>query len=116
MHIHTDARTRQMYVHMSYTRAVGVSKTVIKGDGNSLAVGSKRRDREDVVCRRPVRPNTCQKKPEKKVIATFRIPEVAKEDFCVKKCGGTCREDRTTHRLRTSRPHKESVQHTSSLA
>ena len=27
MHIHTDARTRQMYVHMSYARAVGVSKT-----------------------------------------------------------------------------------------
>ena len=49
MHIHTDARTRQMYVHMSYTRAVGVSNTVIKGDGNSQTVGSKRRDREDVV-------------------------------------------------------------------
>ena len=49
MHIHTDARTRQMYVHMSYTRAVGVSNTVIKGDGNSRPVGSKRRDREDVV-------------------------------------------------------------------
>ena len=49
MYIHTDARTRQMYVHMSYTCAVGVSKTVIKGDGNSRPVGSKRRDREDVV-------------------------------------------------------------------
>ena len=49
MHIHTDARTRQMYVHMSYARAVGVSRTMIKGDGNSRAVGSKRRDREDVV-------------------------------------------------------------------
>ena len=34
IHIHTDARTRQMYVHMSYARAVGVSRTVIKGDGN----------------------------------------------------------------------------------
>ena len=78
MHIHTDARTRQMYVHMSYTRAVGVSNTVIKGDGNSQSVGSKRRDREDVVCRRPVRPNTCQKK---KVIATFRIPEV--REYCI---------------------------------
>ena len=62
MHIHTDARTRQMYVHMSYARAVGVSRTVIKGDGNSRAVGSKRRDRENVICRRPVRPKTCQKK------------------------------------------------------
>ena len=75
MHIHTDARTRQMYVHMSYTRAVGVSKTVIKGDGNSRPVGSKRRDRENVICRRP-ETNTCQKKPKKRVIATFRIPEV----------------------------------------
>ena len=54
-------------------RATGTSNTVTKGDGNSRAVGSKRRDREDVICRRPVRPKTCQKK--KKVIATFRIPE-----------------------------------------
>ena len=81
MHIHTDARTRKMYVHMSYTRAVGVSKTVIKGDGNSRAVGSKRRDREDVICRRPVRPKTCQKKPKEKVIATFRIPEQPVTNF-----------------------------------
>ena len=67
-----------MYVHMSYTRAVGVSKTVIKGDRNSRPVGSKRRDRENVICRRPVRPNTCQKK---KVIATFRIPEQPVTNF-----------------------------------
>jgi hypothetical protein len=81
MHIHTDARTRQMYVHMSYTRAGGVSKTVIKGDGNSRPVGSQRRDREDVVCRRPVRPKDMPKKNKKKVIATFRIPEHSIADF-----------------------------------
>jgi hypothetical protein len=51
---------------MSYTRAVRVSKTVIKGDGNSQTVGSKRRDREDVVCRRPVRPKDMPKKTKKK--------------------------------------------------
>ena len=71
MHIHTDARTRQMYVHMSYTRAVGVSNTVIKGDGNSRSVGSKRRDREDVVdVAVPRDRKTCQKKPKK----SHRIP------------------------------------------
>ena len=47
---------------------------------------------------------------------TPSIAEVDKADFCVKKCEGTCREDRTTHQLRTSRPNTESAQHTSSLA
>jgi hypothetical protein len=51
--------------------AIGTSNTVTKGDGNSRPVGSKRRD-----SRRPVRPRTCPKKPKKKVIATFRIPEL----------------------------------------
>ena len=48
---------------------------------------------------------------------TPSIAEVDKADFCEKQCEGTCREDRTTHPiLRTSRPNKESAQHTSSLA
>ena len=56
--------------------AIGTSNTVTKGDGNSRPVGSKRRD-----SRRPVRPRTCPKKPKKKVIATFRIPEQPVTNF-----------------------------------
>ena len=62
--------------------AIGTSNTVTKGDGNSRAVGSKRRD-----SRRPVRPRTCPKKPKTKVIATFRIPEQDKTIGMWRKAG-----------------------------
>ena len=61
----------QFGVSEARMRATGTSNTVTKGDGNSRPVGSKRRD-----SRRET--ENMSKKTKKKVIATFRIPEVYK--------------------------------------
>ena len=51
--LHTNAKRKCVSILASIPetrmRATGTSNTVTKGDGNSRPVGSKRRDREDVV-------------------------------------------------------------------
>ena len=75
-------------------------------------------DDDAIICTsRPEMSNVSTVNKQHSISNHFTIAEVDKADFCEKQCEGTCREDRTTHPiLRTSRPNKESAQHTSSLA